>query len=173
MGKIQETKVNLAASGNQVAATKRRYRKTLDISNGNGNEITMAISSQHSYDGKKWYIHDDNICLSIGELGEYNDNGEWEDNTDCFNSEEGVAWITFSPQQARQFARKLLAMASKCRTADEVDRQDPELLEGCRACQEQLQAAWDKETPEERAQAESRIKEFEDLLPPELSKAWL
>lgn len=173
MGKIQGINVNLSASDSQFAAKKRRYRKTLDIRNNNGVDMNAIVSSQESFDGKKWYIHDDNVCLTIGDLGEYNDNGEWEPNPDCMDAEKGTAWITFTPQQARAFARKLLTLASKCRTADEVDRDDPELIETCASSQRQLQKAWDSETPEKRAQAERNIREFEDLLPPELRGAWV
>lgn len=57
----------------------------------------------------------------------------------------GVAWLTFTPQQARQLARKLIRMADKCRTADEVDRTAPDLIELCAKSEAQLRKLWEAE----------------------------
>lgn len=163
---MSEIQFDLAAS-----AKKRRYNKTTTIETP-GAPLDLKIYAPASYDGKTWHIHDDEICLTISELGEYNDKGEWEDNPDCMNSADGQAWVTLTPETAKKMARALLHYASKCRRASEVDTTDPELIESCRACQEQLQAAWDSETAEEKAEAERQVKAFEDMLPPELRKAW-
>lgn len=163
---MSEVNFNLAAS-----AKKRRYSKTTNF-DFHGIPIDLAIHAPASYDGKAWTILDDEISLTISELGEYDEKGMWEDNPDCMNSADGMAWVTLTPEQARKMARALLLYASKCRKASEVDTTDPELIESCRACQEQLQAAWDSETPEEREHAERQVRAFEDMLPPELRGAW-
>lgn len=163
---MSEIKFDLAAS-----AKKRRYNKQTTIE-AHGIPLNLSVHAPASYDGKKWRVGDDEICLTISGLGEYNDKGEWEDNPDCMSSADGQAWVTLTPETAKKMARALLHYASKCRRASEVDTTDPELIESCRACQEQLQAAWDSETAEEKAEAERQVKAFEDMLPPELRKAW-
>ena len=162
---MSEIKFDLAAS-----AKKRRYSKTTTF-DFHGVPVSLNIFAPHSYDGKVWSIHDDEICLRLDELGELDEDGRFEVCPDCMD-EDGTAWVTLTPEQARKMARALLLYASKCRKASEVDTTDPELIESCRACQDQLQAAWDSETPEEREHAKRQIKEFEDMLPPELRAAW-
>lgn len=164
---MSEIKFNLAAS-----TKKRRYSKVTTFE-AHGTPIDLAIHAPASYDGKAWNILDDEICLTISELGEYDAQGAWEDNPDCMNSADGMAWVTLTPKQARKMARALLFYASKCRKASEVDTTDHELIESCRACQEQLHAAWDSETLEEREHAERQVRAFEDMLPPELRGAWV
>lgn len=165
---MSEIKFDLAAS-----AKKRRYNKQTTIE-AHGIPLNLSVHAPASYDGKKWRVGDDEICLTISELGEYNDKGEWEDNPDCMNSADGMAWVTLTPEQAKKMARALLQYAAKCRRASEVDTTDPELIESCREIQAQLQAAWNSETAEEKAEAERQIREFEssDILPPELRRAW-
>lgn len=162
---MSEIQFGLAAS-----TKKRRYNKKTTF-NLHGVPVTLSIFAPASFDGKAWNLYDDEICLCLEELGELDESGHFEVCPDCMD-EEGNAWVTLTPEQARKMARALLLYASKCRKASEVDTADPELIENCRACQEQLQAAWDSETDEEKAEAERQIKAFEDMLPPELRKAW-
>ena len=68
--------------------------------------------------------------------------GQWEDNPDVMSSADGVAWLTFTPRQARQLARKLLRLAGKCRTAAEIDRSDPELLERLAESERHIREVW-------------------------------
>lgn len=162
---MSEIQFGLAAS-----AKKRRYNKTTTF-NLQGVPVSLAISAPASFDGKVWHLYDDEVLLSLEELGELNENGHFEVCPDCMD-EDGTAWVKLTPEQAKKMARALLHYASKCRRASEVDTTDPELIENCRACQEQIQAAWDSETAEEKAKAERQVKAFEDMLPPELRKAW-
>lgn len=162
---MSEIQFGLAAS-----AKKRRYNKTTTF-NLQGVPVSLAISAPASFDGKVWHLYDDEVLLSLEELGELDENGHFEVCPD-YMDEDGTAWVKLTPEQAKKMARALLHYASKCRRASEVDTTDPELIENCRACQEQIQAAWDSETAEEKAKAERQIKAFEDMLPPELRKAW-
>ena len=163
---MSKVNFNLAAS-----AKKRRYSKTTNFE-FNGVPVSLYIFAAHSFDGKAWSIHDDEVCLRLDELGELDENGRFEVCPDCMD-EDGTAWVTLTPEQARKMARALLLYASKCRKASEVDTTEPELIESCLACQNQLQAAWDSETPEEREHAERQVRAFEDMLPPELRGAWV
>lgn len=155
-----------------ASAKKRRYKKT-ETFNLQGVPVTLAISAPASFNGKTWSIHDDEVCLSLGELGELDENGHFEVCPDCMD-EDGTAWVKLTPETAKKMARALLHYASKCRRASEVDTTDPELIENCRKIQTQLQAAWNSETAEEKAEAERQIREFEnsDILPPEVRQAW-
>jgi len=113
-----------------VAKPGKEYKRTFGIDNINGVQIQLDIAPNCSFDGQSWTVHDDEIRLSIFDIGEYDDRtGEWEDNPYVMCSADGVSWLTFTPQQARQLAHKLLRIAGKCRTAAQIDRSDPELLE--------------------------------------------
>lgn len=127
----------------QVARPRREYKQILKINNRNGAQTQLEVSPSCSFDGHSWTVHDDEIRLSIHEVGSYDDQtGQWEDNPDVMSSADGVAWLTFTPQQARQLARKLLRLASKCRTAAEIDRSDPELLEKLAESERHIREVW-------------------------------
>lgn len=127
----------------QVANFRKEYKHTLKINNRNGAQTQLEVSPSCSFDGRQWHIHDDEIRLSIHDVGCYDDRtGQWEDNPDVMSSADGVAWLTFTPQQARQLARKLLRFAGKCRTAAEIDRSDPELLERLAESERHIREVW-------------------------------
>ncbi|WP_297931987.1 hypothetical protein [uncultured Alistipes sp.] len=130
-------------SSQLVANFRKEYKRTLKINNTNGAQTQLEVSPSCSFDGRQWHIHDDEIRLSICDIGGYDDEtGQWEDNPDVMSSADGVAWLTFTPRQARQLARKLLRFAGKCRTAAEIDRSDPELLERLAESERHIREVW-------------------------------
>lgn len=161
MRKIQ---LNLAASG-ETAAKKKLYDRTVRVENQNGVDVEVMVASESSFDGKQWSVGDDRVCITLADLGEFDDeSGEWEANQDCMDTVDGMAWLYLTPQQARSLARKLLNYASKCRKADEVDTTDPKLIEALYNSEMQMRAAW--------AEEEKENLDGVPLLPPELEKAW-
>lgn len=126
-----------------VARYRKEYKRTLQFDNSNGAQTQLKVSPSCSFDGHCWTVHDDEIRLSIHEVGSYDDQtGQWEDNPDVMSSADGVAWLTFTPHEARRLARKLLRLASKCRTAAEVDRSDPELQEKLAESERHIREVW-------------------------------
>lgn len=166
-----EIKTDLAASQN--CGKKRLYKRNIDFDTLNAGDTKLFVSMSHSFNGHKWHIHDDNVCIQISDIGEVDEEtGEWEGNPDIINMPDGMAWLTMTAQQARQLARKLLRMADKCRTAGEVDRDDPELLQSCSICEAQIRRGW-KEAEREEAQARKLLHADDSpLLPPELERTW-
>lgn len=161
MRKIQ---LNLAAS-DRTAAKKILYDRIISVDNQNGVDVEVMVASESSFDGKRWSVGDDRVCITLADLGEYDDeSGEWEGNPDCMDAAEGMAWLYLTPQQARALARKLLTYASKCRKADEVDTSDPKLIEALSNSEMQMRAMW--------AEEEKENLDGVSLLPPELEKAW-
>lgn len=129
--------------------TKKAYCRTIEFQNEAGIDTRLEVSPSCSFDGHSWTVQDDEIRLSICGIGEYDEwTGEWEDNPDVMSSTDGVAWLTFTPQQARQLARKLLHLAGKCRSKAEIDTSDPELLEKL-AISEYIRESWAQAEQEE------------------------
>ena len=126
-----------------VARSRKEYKANIKINNRNGAQTQLEVSPSCSFDGHSWTVHDDEIRLSIHEVGSYDDQtGQWEDNPDVMRSADGVAWLTFTPHEARRLARKLLRLAGKCRTAAEIDRSDPELLEKLAESERHIREVW-------------------------------
>ena len=122
---------------------KKAYCRTIEFQNEAGTDTLLEVSPSCSFDGRQWHIHDDEIRLSIHDVGCYDDRtGQWEDNPDVMSSADGVSWLTFTPQQARQLARELLWLADKCRTTAEIDRSDPELLERLAISERHIRESW-------------------------------
>lgn len=133
----------IVAVSQTVAEPCKEYKRTFGIDNINGVQTHLGVAPSCSFDGQRWIVHDDEIRLSIFDIGEYDDRtGEWEDNADVMSSTDSVAWLTFTPQQARQLAHKLLRIAGKCRTAAQVDRSDPELLEKLTRSERHIREVW-------------------------------
>lgn len=123
------------------------------------------VASENSFDGKRWSVGDDRVCITLADLGEYDDESRGlESNQSCMDDTEGMAWLYLTPQQARSLARKLLNHASKCRKADEVDTSDPKLIEALSNSERQMRAIW--------AEEEKENLDGVPLLPPKLEKAW-
>lgn len=140
---IMENIIPIVTCCEQVANSRKEYKHILKINNRNGAQTQLEVSPSCSFDGHCWTVHDDEIRLSIHEIGSYDDQtGQWEDNPDVMSSADGVAWLTFTPQQARQLARKLLRLAGECRTAAEIDRSDPELLEKLAESERHIREVW-------------------------------
>lgn len=133
---------SIVSFSQQVARPRREYKQILKINNSNGAQTQLEVSPSCSFDGHCWTVHDDEIRLSICDIGEYDESGKWEDNPDIMSSADGLTRLTFTPQQARQLARKLLRLASKCRTAAEIDRADPELLEKLAESERHIREVW-------------------------------
>lgn len=134
---------SIVSFSQQVARPRREYKQILKINNSNGAQTQLEVSPSCSFDGHCWTVHDDEIRLSIHEVGSYDDQtGQWEDNPDVMSSADGVAWLTFTPHEARQLARKLLRLVGKCRTAAEIDRSDPELLEKLAESERHIREVW-------------------------------
>lgn len=125
-----------------VAKPRRGYKRTLRFDNINGVQTQLEVSPSCSFDGHCWTVHNDEIRLSICDIGEYDESGKWEDNPDIMSSADGVAWLTFTPHEARRLARKLLRFAGKCRTAAEIDQFDPELLEKLAESERHIREVW-------------------------------
>lgn len=122
---------------------KKAYRRTIEFKNEAGIDTRLGVSESCSFDGHRWQIHDDAVRLLIHDVGCNDDRtGQWEDNPDVMSSADGVAWLTFTPRQVRQLARKLLRLAGKCRTAAEIDRSDPELLERLAESERHIREVW-------------------------------
>ncbi|HBX89814.1 hypothetical protein [Alistipes sp.] len=122
---------------------KKAYCRTIEFQNEAGTDTLLEVSPSCSFDGRQWHIHDDEIRLSIHDVGCYDDRtGQWEDNPDVMSSVDGVSWLTFTPHEARQLARELLRFAGKCRTAAEIDRSDPELLERLAESERHIREVW-------------------------------
>lgn len=132
------------ATASQSATNFRKeHKQILKINNRNGAQTQLEVSPSCSFDGHCWTVHDDEIRLSICGIGAYDDQtGQWEDNPDIMSSADGVAWLTFTPQQARQLAWKLFRLAGKCRIAAEIDRSDPELLEKLAESERHIREVW-------------------------------
>lgn len=127
----------------QVAKPRKEYKRTLGFNNSNGSQTQLEVSPSCSFDGHCWTVYDDEIRLSICDIGGYDDKtGQWEDNPDIMSSADGVAWLTFTPHEARQLARKLLRLAGKCRKTAEIDRCDPELLEKLAESERHIRESW-------------------------------
>ena len=91
---------------------KKAYCRTIEFQNEAGTDTLLEVSPSCSFDGRQWHIHDDEIRLSIHDVGCYDDRtGQWEDNPDVMSSVDGVSWLTFTPHEARQLARELLRFA--------------------------------------------------------------
>ncbi len=125
-----------------VARYRKEYKVNIKINNSNGAQTQLVVSPSCSFDGHCWTVHDDEIRLSIYDVGEYDGSGKWEDNPDIMSSADGVAWLTFTPHEARRLARQLLRLAGKCRTAAEIDRSDPELLEKLAESERHIREVW-------------------------------
>lgn len=136
------TSIVTVTSSQQVANSRKEYKRPLKVNNINGVQTQLEVSPSCSFDGHCWTVHDDEIRLSIYDVGEYDGSGKWEDNPDIMSSADGVAWLAFTPQQARQLAQKLLRLACKCRTAAEIDRSDPELLEKLAESERHIREVW-------------------------------
>lgn len=134
--------LSIVSFSQQVARPRREYKQILKINNSSGVQTQLEVSPSCSFDGHCWTVHDDEIRLSIYDIGEYDESGKWEDNPDIMSSADGMAWLTFTPQQARQLARKLLRLAGKCRTAAEIDQSDPELLEKLAESERHIREVW-------------------------------
>lgn len=145
----KNTSIVNAPASQPVAKPRKEYKRTLGFNNRNGAQTQLAISPSCSFDGHSWTVHDDEIRLSIYDIGEYDESGKWEENPDIMSPADGVAWLTFTPQQARQLARKLLRLAGKCRTAEEIDRSDPELLEKLAESERHIRESWAQVEKEE------------------------
>lgn len=161
MRKIQ---LNLAAS-DKTAAKKKLYDRTVSVGNQSGIDVEIMVAAESSFDGKRWNVGDDRVCITLADLGEFDDeSGGWEVNQDCMDAVDGMAWLYLTPQQARSLARKLLTYASKCRKADEVDTSDPKLIEALSNSERQMRAIW--------AEEEKENLDGVPLMPPILEKAW-
>lgn len=138
-----KTNAPIETASQPVAKPRKEYKHTLGINNINGAQTQLKILPSCSFDGHGWTIHDDEIHLSICDIGGYDDEtGQWEDNPDVMSSADGVAWLTFTPHEARQLARKLFRLAGKCRTAAEIDRTDPELLKKLTESERHIREVW-------------------------------
>ena len=137
------TPIAEAAATQTPCNFKKAYRRTIEFQNEAGIDTRLGVSESCSFDGRRWQILDDAVRLSIHEIGGYDDQtGQWEDNPDAMSSADGVAWLTFTPQQARQLARHLFRLADKCRSRTEIDASDPELLERLAESERHIREVW-------------------------------
>lgn len=92
---------SIVSFSQQVARPRREYEQILKINNSSGAQTQLEVSPSCSFDGHCWTVHDDEIRLSICDIGEYDESGKWEDNPDIMSSADGVVWLTFTPHEAR------------------------------------------------------------------------
>ena len=144
------TPIAEAVASQTTGNFKKAYRRMIEFKNEAGIDAQLGVSESCSFDGHRWQILDDAVRLSIHDVGSYDDQtGQWEDNPDVMSSADGVAWLTFTPQQARQLARHLFRLAGKCRSRTEIDASDPELLKQLAVSEQHIRESWAQAEKEE------------------------